>query len=128
MTTTRVAQSLADLDPYVDQWDELAVSVSRPLLRPAWLLSWWRGERERDGRSELRVVLVLDGNRLVGVFPLHVRDPEARIPVHEVLGGGRILGPGAAAGALRFGQTVPLLTEALARILASAWRLEPAGR
>jgi CelD/BcsL family acetyltransferase involved in cellulose biosynthesis len=55
------------LEPYVPQWDELAIRRGRPFCTPSWMLSWWRHGREGDAR--LRVVLVLDGEKLVGIGP-----------------------------------------------------------
>jgi CelD/BcsL family acetyltransferase involved in cellulose biosynthesis len=55
------------LERFLPAWDELAVACERPFCAPAWLLSWWREARSGDAR--LRVVLVFDGDRLVGVAP-----------------------------------------------------------
>ena len=114
MATVQLARTLADLDPYVEQWDRLAVSAARPLMRPAWLLSWWRGHCQFNDRSELRVALAFDDRGLVGALPLHVHDPEARIPVHEVLGAGAFWGQGPLLRGDAPPETLSLLTEALA--------------
>lgn len=114
MVTVRVAQALTDLDPYLDQWDRLAVSAARPLARPAWLLSWWRGHCQLIDRSELRVALASDDGRLIGVLPLYVRDPEVRIPEHEMLGRGAFWGPGPLLLGDAPPETLGLLAEALA--------------
>jgi CelD/BcsL family acetyltransferase involved in cellulose biosynthesis len=57
----------AELAPYLDDWDALAVASGRPFCAPAWMLAWWR-EGRRD-RTALRAVLVLEGERLIGVGP-----------------------------------------------------------
>ncbi|HEY1776762.1 MAG TPA: GNAT family N-acetyltransferase [Solirubrobacteraceae bacterium] len=114
MTTVRLAQSLTDLKPYLEPWDRLAIATSRPLQRPAWLLGWWQGERAVNDRSELRVALAVDAGRLVGVLPLHVADPEARIPVHEVLSRGAFWGLGPLLASDAPPETVQVIAEALA--------------
>ena len=67
-TRTLVVEDEAELTPYLPAWDDLAVACERPFCAPAWLLAWWREGRAGDAR--LRVTLVLDGERLVGVAPL----------------------------------------------------------
>lgn len=114
MATAQLARTLADLDPYVEQWDALAVAASRPLMRPALLLSWWQGQRELSACSELRVALVLDGHDLIGALPLFVVDPAARRPVYEVLGAGAFWGYTPLLAADAPPETLGLLTEALA--------------
>src|SRR5579863_7716258 len=95
MVTVRLAQALTDLDTYRDEWDRLAVTAGRPMMRPAWLLSWWQSRYEAcAARSELRVALALDEQCLVGLLPFHVRDLGARIPQHELLGTGAFWGLG----------------------------------
>jgi CelD/BcsL family acetyltransferase involved in cellulose biosynthesis len=62
-----VVEDEAGLTPHLPAWDALAVACERPFCAPAWLLAWWREAREGDAR--LRVVLVFDGERLIGVGP-----------------------------------------------------------
>lgn len=62
-----VVDDVCALDPYVEEWDEMAIRRGRPFCAPAWMLSWWR--HGTTGHARLRVVLVLDGERLVGVGP-----------------------------------------------------------
>jgi len=114
MVTVRLAHSLTELDRYIDAWDRLAVSAARPTMRPAWLLSWWRGHCQSNDRSELRVALASDDRSLVGVLPLFVHDPEARIPVHELLGAGAFWGQGPVLSGDAPPEALSLLTEALA--------------
>jgi CelD/BcsL family acetyltransferase involved in cellulose biosynthesis len=57
----------ADLAPYLEGWDALAVACRKPFCAPAWMLAWW--EEERSGDARLRVTLVLDGERVVAVAP-----------------------------------------------------------
>lgn len=69
MLTAGVVTGLEELGPFVDAWDELAVAQAEPFGAPAWALAWWR--HLRPDRAELRVVLVEDGEDLVGVVPLY---------------------------------------------------------
>lgn len=62
-----VVDEPADLSPYLDGWDALAVACRKPFCAPAWMLAWW--EEERSGDARLRVTLVLDGERVVAVAP-----------------------------------------------------------
>jgi CelD/BcsL family acetyltransferase involved in cellulose biosynthesis len=57
----------ADLDPYLDGWDALAVASRKPFCAPAWMLAWWAEERSGDAR--LRVSLVFDGERMIAAAP-----------------------------------------------------------
>lgn len=56
-----------ELAPYLDDWDRLAVTSRRPFCAPGWMLAWWR--EGRSGHTALRVVLVLEGERLIGIGP-----------------------------------------------------------
>jgi len=56
-----------ELAPHLDGWDRLAVAAGRPFCAPSWMLAWWR--EGRSGKTALRVVLALDGERLIGVGP-----------------------------------------------------------
>src|SRR5262245_39684910 len=47
-------------------------AANEPMLTPTWLLPWWRVYGAGGGR-ELRVGLFFDGDRLVGLAPLHAR-------------------------------------------------------
>jgi CelD/BcsL family acetyltransferase involved in cellulose biosynthesis len=52
---------------HIASWDALAVAAGRPFCSPAWMLAWWHEARSGDAR--LRVVLVFERERLVGVGP-----------------------------------------------------------
>jgi len=65
-----VLDSLAAIEPYRAAWDRMAVDSNRPYCAPAWVLAWWR--HVRAPRARLRVIVALDGDRLVGVAPLCV--------------------------------------------------------
>jgi CelD/BcsL family acetyltransferase involved in cellulose biosynthesis len=66
----KVLDSFATIEPYRDAWDRLAVEARRPYSAPAWGLAWWR--HAGPPHAELRVVAVLDGERLAGVAPMYV--------------------------------------------------------
>jgi len=67
--SAHVVQSLDELVPYRAQWDELAVEVRRPFSTPAWALAWW--DQLRPEGARLQILVVEDGERLVGVVPLY---------------------------------------------------------
>lgn len=71
MLEARVITEIAELDPIWDDWDGLAVANGLPTMSPAWGLAWWR--RFAPERSALRVVVVSDEDRIVGVAPFFVR-------------------------------------------------------
>jgi CelD/BcsL family acetyltransferase involved in cellulose biosynthesis len=48
-------------------WDALAVELGKPFCGPAWMLSWWHYVAPR--KSRLRVIVVRDGDALVGIAP-----------------------------------------------------------
>jgi ribosomal protein S18 acetylase RimI-like enzyme len=59
------------------QWDELAARAQAGLfLSHRWLSAWWRAFH---GIDELWVMLVRDGERLAGAWPLHLRAPRSPV-------------------------------------------------
>lgn len=62
-----VLEDEAALDPYLEAWDALAVECRRPYCAPGWMLAWWQAARSGDAR--LRVIVVQDGDRVVGIGP-----------------------------------------------------------
>jgi CelD/BcsL family acetyltransferase involved in cellulose biosynthesis len=66
--TAELLDSLEAVEPTVAEWDALAVAAQRPFCAPAWLLAWWR--HAAPGDPLLRIVVVRDGDRIVGVAPL----------------------------------------------------------
>jgi CelD/BcsL family acetyltransferase involved in cellulose biosynthesis len=66
--TAELLDSLEAVEPTVAEWDALAVEAQRPYSAPAWLLAWWR--HAAPGDPLLRVVIVRDGDRVVGVAPM----------------------------------------------------------
>lgn len=66
--TSDVFRSAAELDPHLEEWDELAEQESQPLAVPAWAMAWWCHLRPEN--STLHVVLCWRGDRLAGVVPL----------------------------------------------------------
>lgn len=66
------------LDPDVlSAWDELAVESALPYASPAWMLAFWREMHEPSGAAELRVVVVREGARIVGIGPFYAGAPRA---------------------------------------------------
>lgn len=79
--SSRVCESPNELGAYREEWDALAVAAGRPFAAPAWVLAWWRNLRPEKAR--LRLVLVTEEGRLVGVAPLFAIGRS-----HYTLGGG----------------------------------------
>jgi CelD/BcsL family acetyltransferase involved in cellulose biosynthesis len=73
----------AEVAPFREGWDRLAVRLGEPFSQPAWMLAWWR--HASPAGAALRVVAVRDGDRLVGLAPLWVADPTARSAHYDVL-------------------------------------------
>jgi CelD/BcsL family acetyltransferase involved in cellulose biosynthesis len=96
-TRAIVVADEAELAPYLDGWDRLAVAAERPFCAPGWMLAWWR--EGRSGKTALRVVLVLDGDRLLGVGPFFAQISYGLTEL-RLLGAGfsHRIGPLAAAG------------------------------
>lgn len=71
----RVLTDVPALEALVPAWERLLANASeeQPVLSPTWLLAWWRVFGARDGRA-LRVLALFDGERLVALAPLLVRD------------------------------------------------------
>src|SRR5436309_11631377 len=67
MLRAEVIDDLSLLGRWEAEWDALAVAAGRPFSAPAWMLPWWRHAAPRG--AQLRVVLVLEEDRLVGVGP-----------------------------------------------------------
>ncbi len=59
----------AELEAYGASWDALAVKLGRPYCAPAWMLAWLR---HAEPRVNLRTVVALDGERMVGIAPFCV--------------------------------------------------------
>lgn len=66
-------------------WDALAVQAGLPFCAPGWMLSWWRAWRRVD--TELRVVIVRDGRRVIGVGPFFA-NPAFGLTEMRLLGAG----------------------------------------
>jgi CelD/BcsL family acetyltransferase involved in cellulose biosynthesis len=70
LTQVILRESVGLADAERDWWDLLARSDdSEPMLTPFWLRAWWR-VFGADGGRELRVFLVYEGDRLIGIVPL----------------------------------------------------------
>jgi CelD/BcsL family acetyltransferase involved in cellulose biosynthesis len=68
---------LAALEGSVPAWDELAAANGRPQMAPAWTRGWLR--HLAPSGTEPRVVVVREGDRLVGVAPLYIDVTSARV-------------------------------------------------
>lgn len=62
-----VFASETGLIPFLAAWDALALACKRPFCAPAWMLAWWHFAA--SGNSSLRVAVVIDGERVIGIGP-----------------------------------------------------------
>lgn len=90
MTSTRnprafVATELAQLEPFRQQWDAMALAAGLPFCTPAWMWNWWAHAAPAD--AVLRVVLITDADELVGVAPLFAETHRA-VRRYRLLGAG----------------------------------------
>jgi CelD/BcsL family acetyltransferase involved in cellulose biosynthesis len=76
----------ADLDPWLGQWDSLSIERSMPYGGPAWTLGWWR--HVAGGTRELNVVVVRDGDELVGLCPTFAQISSGGLREYRMLGAG----------------------------------------
>jgi CelD/BcsL family acetyltransferase involved in cellulose biosynthesis len=85
-----VFDSFDELEPYERQWDELAVACGKPTCRPVWMRAWWNARciPADQGSRALRVVVVTDGGRLVGLLPGFLVDGHSRLPDLRLIGKG----------------------------------------
>ena len=73
-----VIADVAGAEAIAPAWDGLARAASLPLCAPGWMLSWWRSMAPAG--SELRIVAVRDGGRLVALAPWFAgQGPRARV-------------------------------------------------
>lgn len=108
-----VVEDTHALEPYLAEWDEMSIRRGRPFCAPAWMLAWWRHGTIGDAR--LRVVLVLDGETLVGVGPFFAQVARSGLVEMRLLAAGfsHRIGPLAAPG------REPAVARAFARALAT---------
>ena len=84
----RLFESFDALQPYEPEWDRLAVRCGKPTCRPAWLRAWWDAycaPANRESRA-LRVVVVTDDQKLIGLFPGFLVDRTSLVPDLRLLG------------------------------------------
>jgi CelD/BcsL family acetyltransferase involved in cellulose biosynthesis len=114
---TLVVEDPESLTDRLASWDALAVGAGRPFCSPAWMLAWWHEARTGDAR--LRVVLVLEQGRLIGVGPFFAQVGPLGLVEMRLLAAGfcHRIGPLAATG--RQTQVAAELARALAETLPS---------
>src|SRR3954454_4569284 len=83
--SARVVSEEGELAPFLARWDALAVACERPFCAPAWMLAWWRDAR--SGAARLRVALVLEGERLLGVAPFFAQVAFGLVELRLLLAG-----------------------------------------
>jgi CelD/BcsL family acetyltransferase involved in cellulose biosynthesis len=71
-----VIDRLDALDGIVPGWDDLAAANGRPQMAPAWAVGWLR-HLAPEG-TEPRIVVMRDGDRVVGLAPLYLSTTSTR--------------------------------------------------
>lgn len=107
-----IAETLDDLAPDLEAWDRLAELTGQPYCAPGWMLPWWRHVVPK-ARHRLRVVLVHEGPRLVGLAPFHAKLGFGGLAEYRQMGTGHRVGPLAVPG--REALVAEAVAEALAR-------------
>jgi CelD/BcsL family acetyltransferase involved in cellulose biosynthesis len=79
-------ETVEALAPHVDGWDALAVAAARPFSTPGWMLAWWSNLRPPG--AQLRVMLVRDDERVVGVAPFWAEAATPGLARWRLLGSG----------------------------------------
>ncbi len=75
-------EDLAELEAYGASWDALAVKLARPYSAPAWMLAWLR---HAEPRAELRAVVALEGERMVGIAPFYAKRSRLGVARYSLL-------------------------------------------
>jgi len=81
----RILTTVEELEPYIPEWDALAVSRRLVFCAPGWVLPWWHHVAPAD--AQLRVVLVLDGERLIAIAPFYARAEVGGVAGYRMVGG-----------------------------------------
>src|SRR5262245_52265621 len=69
MTTAELITDARALRGLETEWDDLAIFSRAPYCSPVWMLAWWRTLASHG--CALRVIVVRDGGRVVGVAPFY---------------------------------------------------------
>jgi CelD/BcsL family acetyltransferase involved in cellulose biosynthesis len=108
-----VAEHLHDLTPDLEAWDHLAVLTGQPYCAPGWMLPWWR-HVVPQARHRLRIVLVHEGGRLVGLAPFYAKLGFGGLAEYRQMGTGHRVGPLAVPG--READVAQAVAHALAQV------------
>ena len=108
----RVVDDVHLLEGATARWDQLAVRLSRPYCLSAWMLAWWRKVAPEGAR--LRVVVVEDGEDLLGIAPLFVSRGPGGVESHRFLGRETSMRLEPLLDPDRAGEALPVLTGAVA--------------
>ena len=75
--TGEVVTDAVRLTDVLSEWDALAVASAKPFCAPGWMLAWWASAAPAN--SSLCVVLVREGEELVGVAPMFSQRDRLRV-------------------------------------------------
>jgi CelD/BcsL family acetyltransferase involved in cellulose biosynthesis len=85
MLSTQVICDPSELSEVEVSWDALAVACEQPMMAPSWSLAWWR--HLAPPHLALRVLVIRDGEAIVGLAPFIARHAGA-YTTYELLAGG----------------------------------------
>lgn len=81
--TAELVPDAGALEPWLAQWDRLALARRRPFCAPAWMLAWWRHGARSE--SALRTVVVHQGRELLGIAPFFVERARGGLARYRIL-------------------------------------------
>jgi CelD/BcsL family acetyltransferase involved in cellulose biosynthesis len=87
-----VVTDVRDLERHRPAWEALVHDTSHPLVQPVWLKAWWRNCAPAG--AQLVVVLVFDGEVLVGVAPFYLRRDRLGLVRAELMAAKASIGTG----------------------------------
>jgi CelD/BcsL family acetyltransferase involved in cellulose biosynthesis len=82
----------SELEPYLADWDRLAVSCGQPFSAPAWMLAWWRHLAPPGGRLCVTVMSSSAGE-LVGIAPWYQFSTGTGLRMARLIGTGHRVEP-----------------------------------
>ena len=89
--TAVVISEPSELDPYLADWDRLAVGCGQPFSAPAWMLAWWRHLAPPGGR--LCVTVMSSAGSLVGIAPWYQFSTATGLRMARLIGTGHRVEP-----------------------------------
>ena len=79
MSKVETIVELGALERIAPAWDALALATAAPMNAPSWMLAWWR--HLAPEHSELRALVVYDGEESIGIAPFYFNRPRRGEPL-----------------------------------------------